>query len=70
MVDIPANFPKTKEETICFCGKIETMNHIYECEILVSEKERVPYDKIYSGDINEQTEVFRRMEKHLEKRKG
>ena len=68
MVDIPANFPKTKEETICFCGKVENMNHIYECEMLENEKERVSYDKIYSGDINEQTEVFRRMEKCLEKR--
>ena len=68
MVDIPANFPKTKEETKCFCGKIENMNHIYECEMLESEKERVSYDKIYSGDINEQTEVFRRIEKCIEKR--
>ena len=69
MIDIPANFPKAKEETICFCGKIENMNHIYECEMLDCEKERVSYGKIYSGDINEQIEVFRRMEKHLENRK-
>ena len=35
MVGIPA-----MEETICFCGKIENMNHIYECEMLESEKRK------------------------------
>ena len=30
MVGIPA-----MEETICFCGKIENINHIYECEMFL-----------------------------------
>ena len=45
MIDIPANFPKSKQKSICFCGDIEDMKHIYECEILRSEKERISYDK-------------------------
>ena len=34
------------------------------------EKQNISYEKIYTGDITEQTEVFRRMEKCLEKRKN
>ena len=70
MIDIPANFPKSKEKTVCFCGNIEDMNHIYECELFSSEKQNISYEKIYNGDIHEQTEVFRRMENCLDKRKS
>ena len=70
MIDIPANFPKSKEKSICFCGNIDDMKHIYECEMFRSETENISYDKIYTGNINEQTEVFKRMEKCLEKRKS
>ena len=68
MVDIPANFPKTEVDAFCFCGSPEDLKHIYECEIYESEKHTKEYEKIYNGNIFEQTEVYRRMEKCLEKR--
>ena len=67
MVDIPANFPKTEVDAFCFCGSAEDLKHIYECEIYESEKHITECEKIYSGNIFEQTEVHRRMEKCLEK---
>ena len=70
MIDIPNNFPKSDIKTRCFCGMIEDMNHIYECELFNTKNQTniLPYDKIYSGNINEQIRVFRKMENNLEKR--
>ena len=68
MVDIPSNFPKGSEKEKCFCGEIGEMEHLYECEMLGNNSE-ISYDKIYSNNVKDQIEVFRRMEKNLEKRK-
>ena len=38
-----------------FCENIENM-YIYERLLFISEIETLSYDKIYSGDINEQKE--------------
>ena len=70
MVDIPNNIPKSDVKTRCFCGMIEDMNHIYECELFNTNNHKniLPCDKIYSGNITEQITVFRKMEKNLEER--
>ena len=40
MIDIPANFAKLNQDMKCICGKTETMEHLYYCEILSSDKTR------------------------------
>ena len=67
MTNIPNNFPKSDIKTICQCGSIEDMEHIYQCELIniQSGDNILPYQKIYSGNINEQIEVFRKMRKNL-----
>ena len=69
MVDIPSNFSKLNENMKCVCNDLETMKHIYDCEILNGEtKPKIKYEKIYNGEIEEQIEVFRKFEENLEKR--
>ena len=69
MVDIPSNFSKLNENMKCVCNDLETMKHIYDCEILICEtKPKIKYEKIYNGEIEEQIEVFRKFEENLEKR--
>ena len=67
MTNIPNNFPKSDEKKICDCGSIEDMEHIYQCEIINTQSDDniLPYQKIYSGNINEQIKVFRKMEKNM-----
>ena len=69
MNNIPENFPKRDEKYKCICGQIEKITHIYDCEILSKNKQqRVPYEKIFNGNINEQIEVFKLVKQNLEKR--
>ena len=60
MVFIPSNFPNgIQEVTICPCGQIETMNHIYSCKLWSKEnvKNNPPYEMIFSDHISEQVKV-------------
>ena len=69
MVWIPSNFPKPEEDYYCVCGLREDMRHIYNCEIMNNkQKPRHDYDKLFSGNIEEQIEVFRKFEINLERR--
>ena len=61
MTNIPPNFQKSRTEIECSCGEIETMEHIYECESYNIDKSKISYEKIYSGNINEQMEVLKIM---------
>ena len=70
MVWIPSNFPKPEVEYKCECGLREDMRHIYNCELINNkQKPRHDYDKLYTGNIAEQIEVFRKFEINLERRK-
>ena len=70
MVWIPSNFPKPEEDYYCVCGLREDMRYIYNCEIMNNkQKPRHDYDKLFSGNIEEQIEVFRKFEINLERRK-
>ena len=68
MVDIPSNFSKSKGEKTCICKQEENMKHIYNCEVLNSETHKLPFEKIFSGNMNEQIEVFKRFDKNFETR--
>ena len=70
MVNIANNFPKSDIKEKCSCGKIEDMQHIYECEQLNTNSmdKSLRYEKIYNGNISDQIKVFRKMEINLEKR--
>ena len=54
MTDIPANFSKLNQDMMCICCKLETMEHLYYCEILSSDKAETEYKNIYNGNICEQ----------------
>ena len=69
MVDIPSNFPKGRKEFKCLCGEKENMKHIYQCELLSQKKEKsFEYEKIFNGTINQQTEIFRKVQQNLKQR--
>ena len=65
---IPSNFPKPEVEYKWECGLREDMRHIYNCELINNkQKPRHDYDKLYTGNIAEQIEVFRKIEINLER---
>jgi hypothetical protein len=70
MVYIPYNLSERDKQTMCICGQNEEdMQHIYNCEILNKEKqERIPYDKICNGNLNQQIEIFKIFKQNLEHR--
>ena len=69
MIDIPYNFPKSEKQTLCVCGENEDMQHIYNCEILNKEKqEKLPYEKIYNGNLKQQIDIFKIIKQNLEHR--
>ena len=65
MVDIPANFPANKSTHICACGQIEDMKHVYNCEEINGKQKRIQYEEIYTGKLDQQTEVMRNFEQSL-----
>ena len=44
------------------------MEHIYSCNKLNKEIVKLPYQKIFSGNIEEQIYIFRRFQNNLELR--
>ena len=45
------------------------MRHIYICEVINEGKQpNMKYEKIYTGNISQQIEVFRKFETNLERR--
>ena len=69
MIDIPYNFPRSEKRTLCVCGEKEDMQHIYNCELLNKEKqEKLPYDRIYNGNLKQQIEIFKIFKQNLEHR--
>ena len=65
MVEIGDNFGKIEE---CFCGSKETTSHIYNWEALNGEKSDTSNENIHTGNLNEQTKVFRRFEINMKSR--
>ena len=49
--------------------KKETLSHIYDCEILnETKRETLPYEKIYDGNVFEQTKILYKIEENLQVR--
>ena len=67
MIQIESNYPKQNVKNHCFCGKEETMIHIYNCELLNMKKPNIPYKSLYSGNITHQIQVFKRFNDNFEK---
>ena len=45
------------------------MSHIYECQQSNEEKEpTIPYEKIFTGNLNEEIQVYKRFSENLRKR--
>ena len=69
MVDISSNFSSSKLVTNCICGEQESMQHIYNtCKMLSIDKNSLPYEKIYFGQVNEQIEILQKLEENLKRR--
>ena len=59
MLNISSNFPSSKLETNYICGEQESVQHIYNtCRMLRITESSLPYEKIYSGHVNEKIEVL------------
>ena len=68
MINIPYNF-SSKCEYKCKCGKKEDMIHIYECELYnEGEQNKLPYEKIFNGNLREQLNVYKKFRQNLQKR--
>ena len=69
MIDIPDSFSSSEIETFCYCGEREIMSHIYYCKLLNEDNsELISYQKIYNGNISEQTKIYHRFEENLKVR--
>ena len=70
MIDIEYNFPQKDTLTNCECGTKEDMQHIYICDLLSEDKkyEDLPYNKIFNGNLEQQTTVYKIFKHNLEKR--
>ena len=69
MIDISDNFSSSEIETFCYCGEREMMSHIYYCKLLNEDNsELISYQKIYNGNISEQTKIYHRFEENLKVR--
>ena len=68
MVNISYNFPQNNTIDLCYCGELETMEHIYNCKLLNKEDSIISYNKIFNGNIGEQVTILRRFETNMKER--
>ena len=69
MIEISENFPGKEIDDKCYCGKDESMSHIYYCEKLNNnEPQQLKYEEIFEGKLNNQITIFKKFEQNLEKR--
>ena len=67
MVNIGSNFGKI--ENCEKCKMIENMEHIYDCIYLNKQQNEISFEKIYSGNINQQNQILRKFEKNMNERR-
>ena len=67
MTKIPYNFGKKEEK--CVCGNLENISHIYSCKSLNKNEFRILFNEFYNGNLEQQIEIFKRLENNLEMRK-
>ena len=69
MLNIPSNLTtREKNHSKCICGEQENMEHIYVCEQFNSEKPAENYEYLFSGNMKQQVQIFRRFEYNLKNR--
>ena len=68
MINIGNNFGKNEECMIC--KQREDMNHIYNYKYQNKESNKIPFGKIYTGNLNEQIKVFRIFEENFKNKLG
>ena len=68
MVLIQANFPLNKNVEKCWCGEEEDMKLIYVCKYWTIEKEKTPYEMIFSENVSKQIEVYKQVELNYRRR--
>ena len=70
MENIQSNFSsKQNNVSKCFFGETEDMKHIYVCKYSNDEEILVEYEKIFCGNLSEQSIILRRFEENFVKRK-
>ena len=66
MINIGNNFGKME---ICKkCNMNEDMEHIYVCKYLNEQQNKIPFGKIYTGNLNQQNQILRIFEKNMNER--
>ena len=64
MIEISENFPGKEIDDKCYCGKDESMSHIYYCEKLNNnEPQRLKYEEIFEGKLKDQVTFSRNLNK-------
>ena len=68
MINIKSNFNQRNEEEKCLCGDKETMENIWQCKLLNTDRiENENYDKIFNGNLTQKISIFEKFEEKLEK---
>ena len=67
MINTPANF-SSKCEVKSECGFKEDMSHKYNCKLYNTETPKIPFEKIFRGNLKEQITVFNKFLQNMEKR--
>ena len=68
MVDIPTNFPsksKNNDEKCKKCGDLETMKHLYLCD-LNKENKNVKYEEIFGENLRNMKKVYKNFKTNYE----
>ena len=68
MTSFEQKFYKTPQT--CVCGEIESIEHYYSCELLNKEEIEISFQNIFSKNIKNQIEIFRRIQKALNNRES
>ena len=62
MINIPANFGG---ESKCICGQKEENKHIYTCNRINEEKDKIEFEKVFNGTLTEQVKILERFRKNM-----
>ena len=70
MTDISSNSSSNKEIEKCWCRKNMNMEHIYVCTLLNNQTIKMPYNKLFNGNIDEQIKVYKRFKNNMNEREN
>jgi hypothetical protein len=68
MIDISENLPSNQEIEKCWCGEIESMEHIYMCKEFNDEETEVSYNQLFNGSIKQQIIIYKRFQENMNAR--